>query len=61
MVEHGKRDRAKKGRAVVGTRRNAIPRNRPVGAMYCFMFHFDRIVPDLTDRKTQEISRISLN
>jgi hypothetical protein len=61
MMEHGNRDRAQEGRAVTQTRRKTIPRNCAADAMYRFMFHFDRIVPDLTDRKAQEIGRISPN
>jgi hypothetical protein len=61
MMEHGRRDRAQEGRAVAPTRRKTIPRNGPEDAIYCFMFHFAQIVPDLTDGKVQEISRISSN
>jgi len=53
MMEHGNRDRAQESRAVATTRRNVIPQKRPAKAMYCFVFHFDLIVPDLPDRKAQ--------
>ena len=61
MMEHGNRDRAREGRAVAKQPRKTIPPNHPAEPMYCFMFHFDRIVPDLTDRKAPEISRFTLN
>jgi hypothetical protein len=54
-MEHGKRDRVKEARAVAETRRETISRNRPPKAIYCFMFHFDLIVPDLPDGKGPEI------
>ena len=53
MMEHRNRDRAQEGRAVAEQPRKTIPRNRRADAMYCFMFHFDLIVPEPSDRKAQ--------
>jgi hypothetical protein len=61
MMEHGRTDRHKKGRAVAPARRETIPRNRPAQAMFCFMFHFDQIVPDPTDGKAPQTERIRSN